>query len=58
MLETTRRLEPKLRSAFDGYNRGRQWEKACREVPKLNLGRIPQDQLVEHVVEAAGVESG
>jgi hypothetical protein len=29
----------KTRSAFDGYNRGRQWAQTCAEVVKPQLGR-------------------
>lgn len=41
ILETrvTHTRKSRSRSAFDGYNRGRQWEIVCREVAKLILYR-------------------
>jgi integrase len=39
ILETRVTHTRKSRSAFDGYNRGRQWEVVCREVAKLILVR-------------------
>jgi integrase len=54
----------KTRTAFDGYNRGRQWEATCREVAKLAIVRPTRYAAVTVVesstvkmVEAAGVES-
>jgi hypothetical protein len=34
----------KQRSAFDGYNRGRHWERTCAEVAKLRISRRPPGQ--------------
>lgn len=51
----------RTRSAFDGYNRGKQWEKTCREVLKLPISRdtvvTVDDSSSENVVEAVGVEA-
>lgn len=37
------------RSAFDGYNRGRQWEITCAEVAKLKLSRRDEIEAAEPV---------
>lgn len=34
----------KTRSAFDGYNRGRQWAQTCAEVAKLQLTRLKRSR--------------
>ena len=39
VIETRVTHTKKSRSAFDGYNRGRQWEITCAEVSKLKLAR-------------------
>lgn len=44
----------KSRSAFDGYNRGRQWELTCAEVAKLRLVRRDADELAEPIAVGAG----
>jgi hypothetical protein len=38
------------RSAFDGYNRGQQWERTCAEVAKLRIGRGARREAVSAVV--------
>jgi integrase len=40
VIETRVTHTKKSRSAFDGYNRGRQWEITCAEVAKLKLTRV------------------
>jgi hypothetical protein len=47
----------KRRSAFDGYNRGFQWERTCTEVAKLKISRRPMGQgAVVALPVAAGAE--
>jgi len=38
------------RSAFDGYNRGQQWERTCAEVAKLRIARGARREAVSAVV--------
>lgn len=47
----------KRRSAFDGYNRGLQWERTCAEVAKLKISRrsMGQDEMIALPV-AVGAE--
>ena len=40
------------RSAFDGYNRGLQWERTCAEVAKLRIARGARREAVSAVVGA------
>lgn len=68
IIETRVTHTKKSRSAFDGYNRGRQWEITCCEVAKLNVTRPLATVLLQaeasgeeqtgKSVEAAGVEGG
>lgn len=44
VIETRVTHTKKSRSAFDGYNRGRQWEITCAEVAKLKIARRPAGQ--------------
>jgi integrase len=50
------------RGAFDGYNRGRQWEATCAEVAKLRITRRVTERVTTHrfssesVVRAGGLE--
>ncbi len=44
VIETRVTHTKKSRSAFDGYNRGRQWEITCAEVAKLKIARRPVGQ--------------
>jgi hypothetical protein len=44
LIETRVTHTRKARSAFDGYNRGRQWELTCAEVAKLKISRRPVGQ--------------
>jgi hypothetical protein len=39
VIETRVTHTRKFRSAFDGYNRGKQWEIVCGEVAKLRIAR-------------------
>jgi integrase len=49
--------EWKRRSAFDGYNRGLQWERTCAEVAKLKISRRTQGRgAVIALPVAAGAE--
>ncbi len=41
LIETRVTHTKKRRSAFDGYNRGLQWERTCAEVAKLKIARRP-----------------
>jgi integrase len=43
VIETRVTHTKRSRSAFDGYNRGRQWEITCTQVAKLKLMRDPHD---------------
>jgi hypothetical protein len=45
---------PALRSAFDGYNRGRQWAITCAEVDKLKLARTVDRQDCGVIALASG----
>jgi len=45
----------KSRSAFDGYNRGLQWERTCAEVLKLRITRGGRNSAGEQPI-AAGSE--
>jgi hypothetical protein len=57
VIETRVTHTKKSRSAFDGYNRGRQWAITCAEVVKLKLARkpigtvIPMQMVVGDAVE-------
>jgi integrase len=46
ILETRVTHTKKSRSAFDGYNRGRQWEIVCRELAKLRLHRSSGGEII------------
>jgi integrase len=48
VIETRVTHTKKSRSAFDGYNRGRQWELTCTEVAKLKIARVrdPHDNVI------------
>jgi integrase len=52
VIETRVTHTKKSRSAFDGYNRGRQWELTCAEVSKLKLAR--RDVELEAIPIAVG----
>jgi len=41
LIETRVTHTKKKRSAFEGYNRGLQWERTCAEVAKLKISRRP-----------------
>jgi integrase len=66
VIETRVTHTKKSRSAFDGYNRRRQWELTCAEVAKLKLGRREDlaaaepiavgDPLVTSLVTAAATD--
>ena len=48
----------KSRSAFDGYNRGLQWERTCAEVLKLRITRGGRSPAAEQPIAAgSGVDS-
>ena len=53
VIETRVTHTKRSRSAFDGYNRGRQWELTCAEVAKLRLARRAEDLEVPIAVGAA-----
>jgi len=42
----------KSRNAFDGYNRGLQWERTCAEVSKLRIARGPRNSAIEQPIAA------
>lgn len=44
----------KRRSAFDGYNRGKQWAKVCTEVAKLRISRAEKSSLVSVLSHQSG----
>jgi hypothetical protein len=44
LIETRVTQTRKKRSAFEGYNRGLQWERTCAEVAKLKIARRPVGQ--------------
>ena len=44
VIETRVTHTRKRRTAFDGYNRGLQWERTCAEVAKLKIARRPRGQ--------------
>jgi integrase len=46
----------KSRSAFDGYNRGSQWERTCSEVAKLRISRAAREPIAM-IAAGALVES-
>lgn len=52
VIETRVTHTKRSRSAFDGYNRGRQWELTCAEIVKLKLAR--RDAELEAVPIAVG----
>jgi hypothetical protein len=57
LIETRVTHTRKARSAFDGYNRGRQWELTCAEIVKLKIARrsVGQGEVIALPV-AAGAE--
>jgi len=49
----------KSRSAFDGYNRGLQWERTCAEVSKLRITRGGRSSAAEQpIAVGSGAGSG
>jgi hypothetical protein len=56
VIETRVTHTKKSRSAFDGYNRGRQWEIRCAEVAKLKIARVrdPHDNVIVLPIAVAG----
>ncbi|HWO22479.1 MAG TPA: hypothetical protein VNO30_27160 [Kofleriaceae bacterium] len=58
VIETRVTHTKKRRSAFDGYNRGLQWERTCAEVTKLKVSRRTQGRgAVIALPVAAGAEA-
>jgi SAM-dependent methyltransferase len=59
VIETRVTHTKKSRSAFDGYNRGRQWEITCAEVAKLRIARVrdPHHDVIASPM-AAGATNG
>lgn len=55
IIETRVTHTRKSRSAFDGYNRGRQWELVCGEVAKLRISRKSRGAVVEFATPLATV---
>jgi hypothetical protein len=54
VIETRVTHTKKSRSAFDGYNRGRQWEITCAEVSKLRIVRREVHGQVIRIAAVAG----
>lgn len=52
VLETRVTHTRKSRSAFDGYNRGLQWERTCAEVSKLRITRGGRSSAAEQPIAA------
>ena len=52
VLETRVTHTRKSRSAFDGYNRGLQWERTCAEVLKLRITRGSRSSSAEQPIAA------
>src|SRR4029079_12430491 len=52
VLETRVTHTRKSRSAFDGYNRGLQWERTCAEVLKLRITRGDRSSAAEQPIAA------
>jgi len=50
VIETRVTHSKKSRTAFDGYNRGRQWELTCAEVAKLRLTRHAEEDAISTAV--------
>ena len=58
VLETRVTHTRKSRSAFDGYNRGLQWERTCAEVSKLRITRGGRSSAAEQPIAAgSGADS-
>jgi len=56
VLETRVTHTRKSRSAFDGYNRGLQWERTCAEVSKLHITRGGRSSAAEQSIAAGSGE--
>jgi hypothetical protein len=56
VLETRVTHTRKSRSAFDGYNRGLQWERTCAEVSKLRITRGGRSSAAEQPIAAGSGE--
>jgi hypothetical protein len=56
VLETRVTHTRKSRSAFDGYNRGLQWERTCVEVSKLRITRGGRSSAAEQPIAAGSGE--
>jgi integrase len=54
VIETRVTHTRKSRNAFDGYNRGLQWERTCAEISKLRITRGPRSSAIEQPI-AAGI---
>jgi hypothetical protein len=52
VLETRVTHTRKSRNAFDGYNRGLQWERTCAEVLKLRINRGGRSSAAEQPIAA------
>ena len=52
VLETRVTHTRKSRSAFDGYNRGLQWERTCAEISKLRITRGGRSSAAEQSIAA------
>ena len=52
VLETRVTHTRRSRGAFDGYNRGLQWERTCAEVSKLRITRGGRNSAAEQPIAA------
>jgi integrase len=57
VIETRVTHTKKSRSAFDGYNRGRQWEATCAEVAKLRIVRRTGELVAMPIAASATADS-
>ena len=58
MLESRVTHTRKPRSAFDGYNRGLQWERTCAQVAKLRITRGRSLAAEQPIAAGSGAGSG